>query len=146
MTADAAVATLEEAGLGALLEEGNPLPGWTVTSQNPYAGHQAQPGDEVKLGVASPLESAAASCSVGAVEDQGRTLFLDTRGEDFGSGSLEYADVLCVLEALDVPQSVLHRIGQTRALDGVQDAAWAEVAASWTYHPDDGLDIIVTIE
>lgn len=146
MAADAAVATLGEAGLGALLEDGKPSPGWTVTSQNPYAGHEAQPGDQVKLSVASPLESAADTCSVGGVEDQGRTLFLDMRGDDFGSGSLEYADVLCVLEALDVPQSVIHRIGQTRALDGVQDAVWAEVAASWTYHPDDGLDIIVTIE
>ena len=33
--------------------------------------------------------------------------------------------------------------GSTRALDGRQSATWAQFEASWTYHPDDGLDVLV---
>jgi hypothetical protein len=32
---------------------------------------------------------------------------------------------------------------QTRALDGRQTDAWAAFEASRTYHPDDGLDVLI---
>jgi hypothetical protein len=32
----------------------------------------------------------------------------------------------------------------TRALDGMQTASWGNYEASWTYHPDEGLDVVVT--
>jgi hypothetical protein len=36
------------------------------------------------------------------------------------------------------------KMDRTRALDGMQDASWDDLSASWTYHPDAGLDITVT--
>jgi hypothetical protein len=50
----------------------------------------------------------------------------------------------CIIEELDVPDAVLDRINNTRALDGYQDATFGEFAASWTYHPDDGLNMTIT--
>jgi hypothetical protein len=32
---------------------------------------------------------------------------------------------------------------KTRALDGRQTASWSFIEASWTYHPDNGLDVII---
>jgi hypothetical protein len=32
----------------------------------------------------------------------------------------------------------------TRALDGMQSATWSSYEVTWTYHPDDGLDLIIT--
>lgn len=48
-----------------------------------------------------------------------------------------------ILAALDMPDSVIARMSSTRALDGTQIGEWGDFTASWTYHPDDGLDIIV---
>jgi hypothetical protein len=32
---------------------------------------------------------------------------------------------------------------QTRALDGRQSETWEDFSASWTYHPDNGLDVLI---
>lgn len=37
----------------------------------------------------------------------------------------------------------MSRIGNTRALDGTLTAEGDHVVASWTYHPDDGLSIVL---
>ena len=64
--------------------------------------------------------------------------------EDYTDVLAETEAALCVLDEIDAPQSVLARLGNTRALDGMQDAQWGDYAASWTYHPDDGLNLIIT--
>lgn len=51
--------------------------------------------------------------------------------------------VFCILNELDIPDAVVSHIESTRALDGSQDAEWDRFTASWTYHPDDGLNIIL---
>ena len=50
---------------------------------------------------------------------------------------------MLVLVALDTPDSVVNRMSNTRALDGMQEATWGDFEATWTYHPDDGLDLII---
>lgn len=47
------------------------------------------------------------------------------------------------MRELGFPSSVAARIGNTRALDGTLTADGAGVTASWTYHPDDGLSIVI---
>ena len=37
-------------------------------------------------------------------------------------------------------------MGQTRALDGTQRAEGKNVNVSWTYHPDDGLQIVFEVD
>lgn len=95
------------------------------------------------------IADAVESCSAGATEgmsvlDDGRSISMDTEGEEEISGA-PYDDVTCVLGALEAPQSVLERIGTTRALDGRQTGEWDGFSASWGYHPDNGLNIVVEL-
>jgi hypothetical protein len=48
----------------------------------------------------------------------------------------------CVVAKADVPGAVLARMEGTRALDGRQEAEWDNYVISWTFHPDDGMDVI----
>jgi hypothetical protein len=76
------------------------------------------------------------------VEDAGKTLIIDGEGEE--STGAEMVDEALALALLDIPSSVSGRMDNTRALDGMQTASWGNYEASWTYHPDEGLDVVVT--
>lgn len=102
--------------------------------------------DPAEHAVMSPVSAALDSCGVDPsdagviVMDGGASVELDA---DYGLGDVYPGDVECVLEELGAPESVYARMGRTRALDGTQTAEWASYTASWTYHPDDGLNVIV---
>lgn len=72
------------------------------------------------------------------IGDDGHTL--DLRGR------MNASDRACVLEALDMPDGVMAHIKQTRAVDGMQEDAWLNIRARWTYDPDNGLHIILTLD
>ncbi|MBT8162552.1 MULTISPECIES: hypothetical protein [Arthrobacter] len=57
---------------------------------------------------------------------------------------LTYTEIMCELKAVEVPDSVVSQMNATRALDGMQRASWNKMSASWTYHPDHGLQVILT--
>lgn len=97
----------------------------------------------------SPIPAAVEACglefsSYASVGDGGDSVVLDMEGEEdiFGLG---YYDVMCVLGELDLPDSAESLMLSTSALDGRQTADWDNLSASWTYHPDEGLDVIVTV-
>lgn len=75
--------------------------------------------------------------------DEKHTLILDGKGEEDSDGMSTETE-LCVLKALNITDAALNEIETTRALDGRQEASWGKVDASWTYHPDNGLDITLT--
>ena len=75
--------------------------------------------------------------------DEGQSLSMQSAGEE--SAGADVGDMICVLDELDMPDSVLSRISSTRALDGRQSATWSEYSASWGYHPDSGLDMVVNL-
>lgn len=54
-----------------------------------------------------------------------------------------WEDTECILDALEAPKSIGARMSKTRALDGMQRGEWGDYEATWTYHPDDGLDVII---
>jgi hypothetical protein len=98
-----------------------------------------------------PIEHAVSACNTTYSEpggrsdqmhvgDEGRSVSIDGAGLPAGPDIFEVA---CVLVALDVPDSVLARVDNTRALDGTQTAEWDDYAASWTYHPDAGLNMVI---
>jgi hypothetical protein len=94
----------------------------------------------------SPITSATETCGVEnnqyiKVGDEGQSLTMDSYGEE--SEGAEFEDILCVLNELETPDSVLNRINSTRALDGRQTGDWDNFTASWGYHPDNGLDIVI---
>lgn len=146
-----AVEQIEAAGLVAEIRDGDPDPGarewWVVKNQRPGAtAGEVEEGSTVQLYTESVLDEAVARCGVPTgSSDGGRSLILDNRGSDAGSGALTWQQVECTLEELDVPESVLSRMLSTRALDGRQDAEWGGLRADWSYHPDNGLDVIIEV-
>lgn len=85
------------------------------------------------------LSAAAPGFTLGDAE---MSLIIDTAGDDDTPQlDAKYQDALCVLEALDVPDATLNLIQTTRALDGRQDGTWGDVDATWSYHPDSGLNM-----
>lgn len=96
----------------------------------------------------SAINDAAETCNVTEtagieIGDNGQSISMSSEGEE--SAGADYSDIDCVLAELKVPDSVDTRIGTTRALDGRQSADWDEFAASWGYHPDSGLNIVIEI-
>ena len=86
---------------------------------------------------------AAEKCTItDAIADGGNSLIFDTEGEDEYEGHA-YLGVVCVLVLLDMPESVMARLDNTRALDGTQTAEWNNYSMTWNYHPDSGLNLIV---
>ena len=52
----------------------------------------------------------------------------------------------CVLGGIGMDSAVLDKMSQTRALDGRQEDSWGVWEVSWTYHPDQGLNVIAEIQ
>jgi hypothetical protein len=93
------------------------------------------------------LPDAVRSCGLAAsiVQDAGTSVFLNSEGDSYGSGDLSLGDLVCVLVALDTPDAVTNHMSNTRPLDGTQSDTWDDFSATWTYHPDNGLDVILTL-
>lgn len=92
------------------------------------------------------LEEAVAGCELEDtygvdLGDEGQSLSMSGEGNE--SSGVGFEDMHCVFEAVDMPDGVLTRIDTTRALDGRQTAGWDGLEASWGYHPDSGLNIVI---
>lgn len=78
------------------------------------------------------------------VADEGNTMLIDGRGETVGNFiGADIAVTACVLGKLEAPKAVIAHMDSTRALDGRQEDSWTGYTASWSYHPDNGLDLII---
>ena len=70
--------------------------------------------------------------------DGGASIVVDT-GSEYGST----AGMDCVLDELSTSQSIMAQIGRTTAMMGVQDAEDDGLAYSWSYHPDNGVNMVI---
>lgn len=110
-----------------------------------YLGGSASVGAREPSG--SPAVTAAvAACDVEGLEgitvlDDGASLDMRTAGEK--ADGAPYEKVACILTELKAPESLRSRMGSTRALDGTVDGNWDGFSATWNYHPDDGMRVIV---
>jgi hypothetical protein len=96
------------------------------------------------FGEPTVLRQAYVACGTpGELADNDRTLLLDTPGKGGGSSTAELTDVACVLKQLGAPAFVVAKMERTTALDGQVSERWGEVEATWTYHPERGLDLIL---
>jgi len=90
------------------------------------------------------LRAAYEACNqVGRLADGDATLLLDLHGTDYGSGTVQPEDLRCYVRELPIPTYVVSRMEKTRALDGQVTQEWDGFEASWTYHPDNGLDVLI---
>lgn len=127
------------------------MAGCSAESLSNLWGSESSSGDDAAVEEASgeeltPLEAAVETCSERydrgiTLGDDGSTLILHLEGED--SPGMDYAQLSCFLEKLDVPDRVISRMESTRALDGQVEDSWGQYAAFWTYHPDSGLNLTI---
>lgn len=100
---------------------------------------------EHELPQRTTLERAKDHCAETATSirtgDDGRTLI--GNGVGVGSGRGDVTSLGCIFRRLEVPDAVVARFDSTRALDGRQEASWDGYTASWSYHPDNGIDIVI---
>jgi hypothetical protein len=72
--------------------------------------------------------------------DGGRTIIVDTRDE-----YVSMAGVECLWAELETPQSITAKVGSTTAMMGEQSAQSGGLSYSWSYHPDNGLNMVITL-
>ncbi len=106
------------------------------------------------------LAEAVTGCYLDAQEgvelvDGDRSLLIDTAGQDQIIDALiagttatgaTLEDLGCVLGQTGAPQAVIAEMNATRALDGRRTGSWDDITASWSYHPDTGMDLVLTVE
>lgn len=123
-------------------------------ASGPGAASESESGEgtvgEAEADRSTSLEDAVSACGIGtqtgaSLGDDGRSLNLDTKGTEDLSG-LDTADVDCVLAEVAAPDHVLNQIYSTRALDGRLSAEWEDMSATWSYHPDSGLNLQLVLE
>jgi len=106
-------------------------------------------GALVFLTAPSKLQQDSEECFSGStayfsIDDDGQGLFIDGSGEET-PGATQSA-TFCVLDELEILESVTSRIYNTNSTMGQQEASWEGITALWTYHPDRGLDVSLTLD
>lgn len=84
------------------------------------------------------LTAAAEWCGAAdGIADEGGSLSVTAEGSD------AVVTPECLLAKLQAPAYVSEHLGSTRALDGQQTDEWKGLEARWTYHPDNGTNMII---
>lgn len=86
--------------------------------------------------------------SFASVASDGSYLSVDTNpnDEDDYTDYEAYLAIMAINEALELPESVLNKMNQTRSMDGIQSYSTSELEIDWTYHPNKGLEVNYTIK
>lgn len=71
--------------------------------------------------------------------DAGKTIVADG-----GPNSEGVEATACILGTLETPTSTITVMDATTSLQGRQSDTWGDFEASWTYHPDNGFDVVIT--
>ena len=93
------------------------------------------------------FEDAGGANSIGewvTVSKDGKSMKIDTNpADEEGYYSSKATNAIRdINESLGLPDALYDKMGETRAIDGRQTATYKNISVSWTYHPDDGLEII----
>lgn len=78
-----------------------------------------------------------------SIASDGSYLTIDTNPKDKDDyfDYEAYSAIMSINEALGLPDSVLNRMDQTRSMDGIQSYSTDEIEITWTYHPDNGIEV-----
>lgn len=99
-------------------------------------------------GIGGRFEKIAADSEVALtharVAEDGSYVFIDTnpldREDEFSLEAYELIEAFS--KDLGFPQSFMEKVGRTRAMDGIQKHDIDGVSASWSYHPDKGMEML----
>jgi hypothetical protein len=93
----------------------------------------------------SVVDVCAADREFAVVGDGGLSLTIDNKGEEDYLGGLSYESMMCIFERLDAPTAAIAHMQQTTSMDGRQTESWDDLEVSWSYHPDRGMDSVITV-
>ena len=79
------------------------------------------------------------------LSENGDSLYLDGDGDEDRT-NLKVENILCVLTQLETPQTIITRMSNTNSTMGLLEDNFEGIKVSWTYHPDNGLDIYFKLE
>jgi hypothetical protein len=89
-------------------------------------------------------------CSPGyaSLASDGSYLTIDTKPYDtyYADEDEALQSIISVNAALNLPGSLIQKMSKTRALDGVQSEQYDQLEVSWSYHPDNGLEILYVVK
>jgi hypothetical protein len=113
------------------------------------AHNQRVAEEEAEAARLATFRTALASCDARSggdtgidILDDGEAIELTGAGKSLFSG-LQADVVFCVLDEIDAPAALKSKMQSTRALDGRQSDDWDGFEVSWSYHPDDGLNVLI---
>lgn len=69
---------------------------------------------------------------------------LTLQAENEAGSGLSSPIFLCILDEPDAPAAMRQRMLLTRAIDGTQEEQWGPYRATWTYHPEQGLNVVIS--
>lgn len=76
------------------------------------------------------------------ISDGGKTLIIDGQNEYYIGADI--SDTVCVLTEVELPSYILSNMETTNSLMGRQSDTFGDkIDVSWSYHPDNGLDIVL---
>jgi hypothetical protein len=113
-------------------------------SSNGAVEHPESPSPTAASEIKDAYDTCGAESAGALIADEESTLIIDTQGDDDADG-VDYETVGCLLAELGTPERVTQTMNSTRALDGRVTDSWDSFTASWSYHPDTGLDLVVSI-
>ncbi|NQX36237.1 hypothetical protein [Herbiconiux sp. VKM Ac-2851] len=90
------------------------------------------------------VNSCGANRSYAVVGDEGQSLTIESRGQDDSAG-VDIDQLFCIMDALDAPSAVTSHMEQTTSMDGRQTEEWDDYEISFSYHPDRGMDSVITL-
>jgi len=94
------------------------------------------------------IDQAVETCAMDTegftVLNEGSAISLNTKGKDYSdTGTSNLFAYYCMLNELGVPETTQEKMDHTRALDGTQSDSWDSLKASWSYHPDSGVNVLI---
>lgn len=102
---------------------------------------QAQAEEAAKQAALVAAVDGCEGSSYITVDEGGLTM--ESQGDE--SPGTSYENILCVLDDLEIPDSILRRIQNTNSTMGLVEGSWGVYEASWSYHPDNGLAIYIVV-
>lgn len=103
--------------------------------------------DSAEAAPKPPLQVAYGECIGGkgwktlTLGDEGRSLIIDT-GSEYGP----IEGLACVLGQLGTSQAIVAQMESTTAMMGVQEAEDDSLRYQFSYHPDNGINMVITDE
>lgn len=131
------ISTLETT-VSELQTQNDELMSWYEGIQADEEAKEAAKPDFSKLAESAPEDGTV------SVSDDGLSMTVDTDPLNISkyNSSEAFTFIQDVNAELGLPDSLYEKMLATRALDGRQTSDYDNVTVSWSYHPDNGLEVI----